>query len=152
MPDMWEVAGSKNSNRVRDNKERRILRKALLTIFKNCVTYKEYTLPKRMDAYEHFSTSEEEAILDRINCFRIDAVAVDRSGTHHIIEAKVKLDPEALGQLLCYAELYKRKNKLSDADIQLHVVAGEDEPVLQFIFEKYGVKVHILKGEETGLG
>ena len=145
MPGLWEIAGSKNTNRVRDNKERRILRKALLTIFKNCVIHKEYTLPKRIDAYEQLKPSEEEAILDRINCFRVDAVAVERGKYHHIIEAKVKLDPEALGQVLCYSELYKRKNNLSDADIQRHVVAGEDEPVLHFIFEKYGVKVHIIK-------
>jgi len=145
MSDLRGFLPANNSKRVRSNKERRVLRKALLTIFKDCVIHKEYTLPKRMDAYEQTNFSFQESILDRINCFRIDAVAVDRNKCHHIIEAKVRLDPEALGQVLAYGELYKRRNKLSDENIQLHVVVAEDEPVLRYIFEKHKVKVHIIQ-------
>ena len=140
-PEMW----LRLMRTTKNMKERQVLERALRTKFARMRKYREYVLPKRVEAYECARPpTEEEEILDRINHFRIDCVCVDDSGTHYIIEAKVKLNPEAIGQVLVFSELYKRFNKLLDTDIKRVIVCEKDEPVLRFLCEKWDIEVIVV--------
>lgn len=131
--------------RHKNMRERKILKRALELHFKGMRIYREYVLPKRVEAYEQTRPpTEEEEILDRINHFRIDAVCVDNSGTHHIIEAKVKLNPEAIGQVLVFSELYKRFNKLYGEDIKRWIVCEQTEEILEKLCMKWDIGVIVV--------
>ncbi len=73
----------------------------------------------------------------------VDAI-VKRSGELLLIEAKVEMESQALGQLLIYRELIKKTpgfDALTDGDIVLRMVSPIAKPWIDSVLAKYGIEV-----------
>ena len=79
--------------------------------------------------------------ISNIYSFRIDLFIAENNGDYWIIEAKRKLDPRALGQLLVYKELFCERFNIDPSKVKLGAIYHIEEPSLNKIFEKYGIKL-----------
>lgn len=74
---------------------------------------------------------------------KIDAVLHTPEGVTWIFEAKRRLNSKALGQLLCYKELYKNVGG-GDSEVNLGIVCQIGDPILAPIMKKYGVSIFLV--------
>lgn len=76
--------------------------------------------------------------LNNIVAFRIDAICRAYNNLY-IVEVKQKLKMEALGQLLCYKEMWEKRYPQVTNKIFLVCVFRETETMLEPVFKKYKV-------------
>lgn len=79
--------------------------------------------------------------LSGIFSLRADIFISKDDGNYVIVEAKTRMNPSQLGQLLCYRDLFAEMYNLDPVNIELIALCRHLEESLVKIFEKYRVKI-----------
>lgn len=79
--------------------------------------------------------------LSGIFSLRADIFITKDDGNYVIVEAKTRMNPSQLGQLLCYRDLFAEMYNLDIDKIELIALCKNIEDSLVKIFEKYNVKI-----------
>jgi len=90
-----------------------------------------------------FETKQEYEIWQTLHSHRIDVVEY-LPDEIRIYEVKDVLRKSAIGQLFFYEYWYRKRFKPTKP-ISLHIVAGEDDPMVREVAEKLGIKCWIME-------
>jgi len=87
--------------------------------------------------------------LSGIYSLRADIFITTDDGKYIIVEAKTRMNPSQLGQLLCYRDLFAQMYNIDLEKIEMIALCKQEEESLIKIFQKYGVKINKL--DKNGL-
>jgi len=79
--------------------------------------------------------------LSGIFSLRADIFISKDDGNYVIVEAKTRMNPSQLGQLLCYRDLFAEMYNLDPEKIEMIALCRHVEDSLIKIFEKYNVRI-----------
>ena len=77
----------------------------------------------------------------------IDMVHFAKDNSYDIIEAKVKLKWEAIGQVLGYKQLFCQLNSIPQKNVRTTIVCRETDGFIEWVCDELGIKV--IRVEET---
>ena len=123
----------------RKSRERELTQKFIETCEYKGKFETEKPIPKVLNSSTEDKTIMKNAI-SNIYSLRADLFITLDSGGYVLVETKNRINPSALGQLLCYQELLSRALGNIDAkDISLVCVFHIGDPEIEHIFTKYGI-------------
>jgi len=86
--------------------------------------------------------------LSGIFSLRADIFITTDDGGYVIVEAKTRMNPSQLGQLLCYRDLFAEMYNIDPEKIKMIALCKDVEDSLIKIFEKYGVEINKIDKEK----
>jgi len=75
----------------------------------------------------------------------MDLLHVDPNGTFDVIEAKVKLNWQALGQAVGYTKLFSKLNSIPEEKIRTSIICRQSDGFIEDICNELGIKVIIIE-------
>jgi len=82
-------------------------------------------------------------------CSRKVDIVIENEQEIWLLEAKLRLSPGAVGQILTYAELYRQTFPLRNKKLRLGILCWTDDPGVRQVAEAQGITIFVLDRANT---